>query len=200
MGGDRQPVQPNSVFHGREIVVAIIRNATPPATARNEAPYRPPVFPHLEARPKEFPRPRLVVKNVKVTMTQFHFRPVNYVGWPKRPFEIIVRAVCELWNISRNDLLGEKHSWRYAHPRQAAYLLASDFSLSSIAGIGRFFGRDHTTVLHGIRQALGRADRDYQATIDAARKIIGEAIEKQSTGTVSNAVDNRVSESNRASK
>lgn len=156
-------------------MVAIIRHLRAP-DATNAAPYRKPVLPHLEAYAKELPKPQLVVKQVRVTISPFPQRPITYTGWAKRPFEIIVRTVCDLWNISRNDLLSDKHSWRYAHPRQAAYLLASEFSLSSIAGIGRLFGRDHTTVIYGIEAARKRQDRDYQATLDEARRIVGGAL------------------------
>jgi hypothetical protein len=54
-----------------------------------------------------------------------------------------------------------------AHPRQIAMLLAREFTKHSLPRLGKYFGRDHSTVLHGIRVAKRRLSDDPEL----ARKV-----------------------------
>ena len=71
-----------------------------------------------------------------------------------------IRAVEVAFNLPRNDMMRVTHQHHVAHPRQAAMWLArlGGHSLPQIAR--DFGGRDHTTILHGIRAAAKRADVD----------------------------------------
>lgn len=62
-------------------------------------------------------------------------------------------AVCLAFGITRLELIGVSHRQCYVQPRQTSYLLCKLLTLHSLPLIGRLHGgRDHTTVLHGIRK------------------------------------------------
>lgn len=66
----------------------------------------------------------------------------------------IQRAVCERYGLTMRDLLGSSRERRVAWPRQEAMRLCREMTRHSFPEIGRRFGgRDHATVIHGIRAA-----------------------------------------------
>ena len=73
-----------------------------------------------------------------------------------------VDYVCRRYGITRADIYGRSHSRKYAHPRQEVMWLARQAGLS-FPQIGKALGRDHTSVLHGIRaheaRLNGRVDQ-----------------------------------------
>lgn len=72
-----------------------------------------------------------------------------------KPFwshEIIKRA-CEIYNVSRDDLMGPRRFREYTLPRFAIYYTLRHFGMS-YNEIGRRLGqRDHATVRHGANKA-----------------------------------------------
>jgi hypothetical protein len=54
-----------------------------------------------------------------------------------------------------------------AHPRQIAMMLSRELTKHSLPRIGALFGRDHSTVLHGISAAKRRISEDEEL----ARKV-----------------------------
>lgn len=73
----------------------------------------------------------------------------------------ICQDVADKHGIPAAQLRGVSRERRYAHPRQEAYWLARKTGRYSLSQIGRFFGgRDHTTVLHGIRAYEARKAGD----------------------------------------
>jgi hypothetical protein len=93
---------------------------------------------------------------------------------------VCLKAVSAHYNISRTELLSSRRAREVVRPRQVIYWLARRHTTASLPEIGRRLGgRDHTTVLHGIRliEALRESDvllrRDVDlidATITAARQ------------------------------
>jgi len=66
-------------------------------------------------------------------------------------------AIAREYNITVADLDGPRRSAYIAQPRQEAYLRAVELGRFSLPQIGRAFGnRDHTTIIHGIKQAKKR--------------------------------------------
>jgi chromosomal replication initiator protein len=76
-----------------------------------------------------------------------------------------VQAVtCELFELSRDELLSEGRSPRVAWPRQLAMYLAREHTGASLPAIGQAFGgRNHTTVLHACRRTTERLAADPEA-------------------------------------
>ena len=65
----------------------------------------------------------------------------------------IQKMVANYYNIDIRVLLSKQKTRDIARPRQIAMTLAKEFTKHSLPEIGDFFGgRDHTTVLHGIRR------------------------------------------------
>jgi chromosomal replication initiator protein len=71
----------------------------------------------------------------------------------KLSIEEIQRKVAEHYNIRLSDMIGPKRLRNIARPRQVAMYLAKQLTLRSLPEIGRRFGgRDHTTIMHGVRK------------------------------------------------
>jgi chromosomal replication initiator protein len=71
----------------------------------------------------------------------------------KLTIEEIQRKVAEHYNIRLSDMIGPKRLRTIARPRQVAMYLAKQLTLRSLPEIGRRFGgRDHTTIMHGVRK------------------------------------------------
>lgn len=93
----------------------------------------------------------------------------------------IVNNVCFEFNISRHDLLGRRRFRHVAYPRQIAMSLASELSKSNLCQIGRWFGKDHTTVVYA-KQLVATRERDCVAearVIDRIRQAIKTAIKAE---------------------
>ena len=79
----------------------------------------------------------------------------------------IQRKVSEHYNIRLADLIGPKRLRNYARPRQVAMFLAKTMTNRSLPEIGRRFGgRDHTTVMHGVRRITELRATDAQIADD----------------------------------
>jgi chromosomal replication initiator protein len=63
----------------------------------------------------------------------------------------ITEAFAEEHRVSVRELKSDCKRWYISRPRQALMHRLYATGRWSLPQIGRFFGRDHTTVLHGIR-------------------------------------------------
>lgn len=65
----------------------------------------------------------------------------------------VVEAVARCHGLDYEDLVGMRRSRAYAWPRQEAmYEVYRRCPHLSYPAIGKLFGRDHTTVLYGVRE------------------------------------------------
>ena len=95
----------------------------------------------------------------------------------------IVRAVCEVRGVRRNDLLSHRRQRFIVAPRHEACWLARELTLLSYPEIARQIGdRDHTTIMWGVKSHQAKIDaglvdslRDIKPAIDAARAAKVEA-------------------------
>ena len=70
-------------------------------------------------------------------------------------------AVAAHYGLPSDKMRSGARARRYSHPRQLAMLLARELTKSTLPAIGeRFGGRDHTTVIHGIKAARNRIETD----------------------------------------
>src|SRR5208337_2316634 len=75
----------------------------------------------------------------------------------------IFDAVTKYYNVRLSDLQSKKRHKSIAFPRQVCMFLARRHTRYSLEEIGGYFGgRDHTTVLHGVRtvEADCKSDRE----------------------------------------
>lgn len=70
---------------------------------------------------------------------------------------------------SRNMLLSARRDKQTAFARQLAMYLCREVTHASFPTIGKFFGRDHSTVVHGCRIVAARiaARPEFAAKVDA---------------------------------
>lgn len=81
--------------------------------------------------------------------------------------EEIQRKVSEHFTIRLSDMIGPKRVRTFARPRQVAMYLAKNLTNRSLPEIGRRFGgRDHTTVMHGVRRIEELMQKDSQLADD----------------------------------
>ena len=89
--------------------------------------------------------------------------------------EEIQKRVAEQWGIRLTDMTSARRSRNVARPRQVAMYLAKAFTDRSLPEIGRMFGnRDHTTVIHGIKQvqALMETDPDFRERVELMQGLL----------------------------
>ena len=75
--------------------------------------------------------------------------------------------MAEHYNIRLSDMIGPKRVRTIARPRQIAMYLAKQLTSRSLPDIGRRFGgRDHTTIMHGVRKIEELMTADSQLSDD----------------------------------
>jgi chromosomal replication initiator protein len=87
----------------------------------------------------------------------------------------IQRRVAEHYNVRLADMTGPKRLRTIARPRQVAMYLAKTLTMRSLPEIGRKFGgRDHTTIMHGVRkiEELMATDSQLADDLDMLRRIL----------------------------
>ncbi|MFC3118641.1 helix-turn-helix domain-containing protein [Jhaorihella thermophila] len=85
------------------------------------------------------------------------------------------RKVAEYYNIRLSDIIGPKRLRSYARPRQVAMYLCKQLTSRSLPEIGRRFGgRDHTTVMHGVRriEELTQTDGQLAEDVELLRRAL----------------------------
>jgi chromosomal replication initiator protein len=86
----------------------------------------------------------------------------------------ILTAVARYFGIKADDLKGKARHKQIVGPRQVAmYLLREDGHLST-PEVGRILNRDHTTVLHGVKQIANDIARDgpSRAAVRGVREVV----------------------------
>lgn len=95
----------------------------------------------------------LVGREIDMDLTQDCLADVLRMSERKITVEEIQRKVSEYYNIRMSDIIGPKRLRSYARPRQVAMYLCKQLTSRSLPEIGRRFGgRDHTTVMHGVKR------------------------------------------------
>jgi chromosomal replication initiator protein len=95
----------------------------------------------------------LVGREIDMELTQDCLADVLRASERKITVEEIQRKVSDYYNIRLSDIIGPKRLRSYARPRQVAMYLAKQLTSRSLPEIGRRFGgRDHTTVMHGVKR------------------------------------------------
>ena len=119
----------------------------------------------------------LMGREIDLDMTQECLADILRASDRKVSVEEIQRKVAEHYNIRLSDLVGPKRVRTLARPRQIAMYLAKQMTSRSLPEIGRRFGgRDHTTIMHGVRkieEMLGSDDQIARDVEALTRKLRG---------------------------
>ena len=117
----------------------------------------------------------LVGREITVELTQDCLSDILRASDRKVTVEEIQRKVSDHYNIRLSDMLGPKRLRSFARPRQVAMYLCKQLTSRSLPEIGRRFGgRDHTTVMHGVRRIEDLRNQDSQIfdDIDLLRRSL----------------------------
>ena len=109
----------------------------------------------------------LVGREITMELTQDCLSDVLRASERKISVEEIQRRVAEHYNIRLSDMIGPKRVRTLARPRQVAMYLCKQLTSRSLPEIGRRFGgRDHTTVMHGVKRIEELRAQDGQIAED----------------------------------
>ena len=109
----------------------------------------------------------LVGREITLDLAQDCLADILRASDRKLTIEEIQRKVAEHYNIRLADMIGPKRLRTIARPRQVAMYLAKQLTPRSLPEIGRRFGgRDHTTIMHGVRKIEELMASDSQLSDD----------------------------------
>jgi chromosomal replication initiator protein len=109
----------------------------------------------------------LVGREITLELAQDCLADILRASDRKITVEEIQRKVSDHYNIRLSDLIGPKRLRTFARPRQIAMYLSKQLTSRSLPEIGRRFGgRDHTTVMHGVRRIEELKTTDSQIAED----------------------------------
>ena len=117
----------------------------------------------------------LVGREITLDLAQDCLADILRASDRKLTIEEIQRKVAEHYNIRLSDMIGPKRVRTIARPRQIAMYLAKQLTPRSLPEIGRRFGgRDHTTIMHGVRkiEELMLTDSQMNDDLQMLRRLL----------------------------
>ncbi len=109
----------------------------------------------------------LVGRDITLDLTKDCLADILKEQERKVTVEEIQRRTAEHYMIRLSDMLGPKRTRVLARPRQVAMYLSKELTSRSLPEIGRRFGgRDHTTVMHGVKTIKKLMIKDSQIADD----------------------------------
>lgn len=117
----------------------------------------------------------LVGREITLELAQDCLADILRASDRKITIEEIQRKVSEHFNIRLSDMIGPKRTRTIARPRQIAMYLSKQLTTRSLPEIGRRFGgRDHTTIMHGVRviEEMKLADHQLGEDVELLRRLL----------------------------
>ncbi|WP_138466511.1 chromosomal replication initiator protein DnaA [Poseidonocella sp. HB161398] len=109
----------------------------------------------------------LVGRKIDMAMTQDCLADILRASERKVSIDEIQRRVAEHYNIRLSEMIGPTRVRTVARPRQIAMYLCKYMTTRSLPEIGRRFGgRDHTTIMHGVKRIEELKEKDTQIADD----------------------------------
>ncbi len=86
--------------------------------------------------------------------------------------EFIIDIVCEHFDVNVSDIMSPKRDNYIAVPRQIAMFLSKRYTNQSSTDLAKIFGRDHSTIIHGVDKIEKQIKNDpsFEAQIDTLIK------------------------------
>ena len=84
----------------------------------------------------------------------------------------ILKATCAHYGVRTSDIKGRRRTAQIAEPRKVAMFLSKKWTNASYPELGRFFSRDHTTVLHAnqsVTKAI-KAGKEIRLQVEAIER------------------------------
>ena len=118
---------------------------------------------------------QLVGRDITLESAQDLLRDLLRANERRVTIDEIQRRVAEHFNIKMAEMTSSRRARIVARPRQVAMYLAKQLTSRSLPEIGRKFGgRDHTTVMHGVRkiEELIASDRALSEDVELLRRML----------------------------
>jgi chromosomal replication initiator protein len=119
---------------------------------------------------------QLVRRDLTLETTQELLQDLLRANERRVTIDEIQRRVAEHFNIKMAEMTSSRRARVVARPRQVAMYLAKQLTQRSLPEIGRKFGgRDHTTVMHGVRkiEELMISDRALAEDVGLLQRMLG---------------------------
>jgi chromosomal replication initiator protein len=117
----------------------------------------------------------LVGREVTLDVVQESLADMLRASDRKVTIDEIIRKVADHYNLRMTDILSPRRARSVARPRQVAMFLAKKLTSKSLPEIGRSFGgRDHTTVMHGVKriEELCAVDNQIAEDVELLRRML----------------------------
>lgn len=126
---------------------------------------------------------RLVPGKTDVENTRIILRDIinSFQDKSSITIDLIIKTVAEYFNVSPIDIKGNKRSQQIVKPRQISMYVVSEMTEFSTTEIGIAFGnRDHTTVMHSVKEIKKKIsdDPDLESTINALIRMVQDSSKK----------------------
>src|SRR5512139_412315 len=139
-------------FHARIARAAALLQAPPDIIRRPPSELGVPAPVHTPINPEKF-LTRMEAEAKPNPVEAFYHLANSIFEGRKTMLQTIQKLVCGRFNITRAELLSPRRERRIVVARHVGFYLCRLHSSHSLPEIGRRFGgRDHTTVLYGMRQ------------------------------------------------
>ena len=110
----------------------------------------------------------LVGAEITLDLTQECLSDILRATSRKVTMDEIIKKTCDYYKVRPADLISPNRARNIVRPRQMAMYLCKKYTTRSLPEIGRKFGgRDHTTILHGVRKIEELMSTDSQFVEDA---------------------------------
>jgi chromosomal replication initiator protein len=88
----------------------------------------------------------------------------------------ILQAVTKIYNVSYNELIGKSRKRQLVDARKQIIGRMYQKGIISLPTLGRFFNRDHTTILHNLRdhRFLIQHNIDYKKKARLIEELLNE--------------------------
>ena len=124
---------------------------------------------------KIFAKHSLMGRAIDMTLAEECIRDIFKASPGLKPTpELILEETANFYNITTERILGSAKTKDVVVPRQVAMYLIREKTDLSFPEIGRFMGRDHTTVLHAINKTQVQIEKDesFSAALSDLKKNI----------------------------
>jgi chromosomal replication initiator protein len=163
-----------SLFHFplADDVVQFLVQAFPRANSINRALEALILRCHLEKDARRKRNPQMLEKEeVKEMLKDLILQQQQSVLCPEK----IIAAISTIYGIRSEDLLGKSQAQECSYPRQIAMYLCRQELKLSFQAIGRIFGRDHSTVMTGVKQIeirIEASDKELLSSLSEFKNLI----------------------------
>ncbi|MCS4534072.1 chromosomal replication initiator protein DnaA [Neisseria montereyensis] len=116
---------------------------------------------------------RFLKKPIDIDLARTALQDIVASSYKVITAELIIEATAKYYRIKISDIVGKKRTRNIARPRQIAMSLTKELTNLSLPSIGDAFGgRDHTTVMHGVKAVTKLREEDSEIAQDYEKLLI----------------------------